>query len=134
MNFKFLKLILPLLVFSIFLISANCVLSQRPDHSESGYGLNTTAGDIPAFSDQVGQQEDSFLQLRTGQIIGLVLSFVGVLFLILMIYAGLTWMTAGGNQEQVKKARSLMINAILGLIVVMGAYAITAFIGTQLVH
>ncbi len=133
MYFKFLKLILPILVFSLFLVSANYALSQGLDHSESGYGLNTTAKDIPAFDDQLGQQDDNFLQTRTGQIIGFVLSFVGVLFLILMIYAGLTWMTAGGNQEQVKKARSLMINAVLGLIVVMGAYALTAFIGQQLI-
>ncbi len=133
MKFKFLKLTITIILFSLLLISSNFVLSQRPDHSESAYGLNTTAEGIPAFSDQVSQQEDNFLQTRTGQIIGFVLSFVGVLFLILMIYAGLTWMTAGGNQEQVKKARSLMINAILGLIVVMGAYALTAFIGQQLI-
>jgi len=133
MNFKFLKLIFPIIVLSLLLVSSNLALS-RQDHSETGYGLNTTAGSIPAFGDQVSQQEDNFLQTRTGQIIGFVLSFVGVLFLILMIYAGLTWMTAGGNLEQVKKARSLMINAILGLIVVMGAYAITAFIGQQLIN
>ncbi len=133
MNFNFLKLIFPIIVLSLLLVSSNLALS-RQDHSETGYGLNTTAGSIPAFGDQVSQQEDNFLQTRTGQIIGFVLSFVGVLFLILMIYAGLTWMTAGGNLEQVKKARSLMINAILGLIVVMGAYAITAFIGQQLIN
>jgi len=134
MNFKFLKLILPIIIFSLLLISSNLVLSQSPDHSETAYGLNNTAEHIPAFSEQMGEQEDNFLQSRTGQIIGFVLSFVGVLFLILMIYAGLTWMTAGGNQEQVKKARSLMINAILGLIVVMGAYGLTAFIGQQLIN
>ncbi len=132
MNFKFLKLIFPIFIFSLILISNNFALSQN--HSENTYGLDTTAERIPAFSDQVNQQQDNFLQTRAGQIIGLVLSFVGVLFLILMIYAGLTWMTAGGNQEQLTKARSLIINAVLGLIVVMSAYALTAFIGQQLIN
>ncbi len=132
MNFKFLKLIFPIFIFSLFLFNGNMALSENP--ADSGYGLNTTAGHIDPFEDQVDEQEDNFLQTRTGQIVGFILSFVGVLFLILMIYAGLTWMTAGGNQEQVKKARSLMINATLGLIVVLGAYVITSFIGEQLIN
>jgi hypothetical protein len=132
MNFKFLILILSIIVFNLILVGNNLALSQN-NHAENAYGLNTTAEHIPAFGNQVNQQQDNFLQTRTGQIVGFILSFVGVLFLILMIYAGLIWMTAGGNQEQVKKARSLMINAVLGLIVVMGAYAITAFIGQHLI-
>src|SRR3989339_2172736 len=37
----------------------------------------------------------------------LILSIVGVLFLILVIYGGITWMTAGGNEEKVKKATNI---------------------------
>jgi len=57
------------------------------------------------------------------------LSFVGVLFLILMIYAGLMWMTAQGNSQQVDKAKDLLINSVVGIIIVFSAYAITAFMG-----
>ncbi len=122
-----------LIIAFILLISTNISLAQN--HQQTGYGLNTTAGQVGPFRDQMSQQADeSFLQSRVGQIIGFVLSFVGVLFLILMIYAGLTWMTAGGNKEKVGKAKELMINAVLGLIIVMGAYALTAFIGQQLTN
>lgn len=122
-----------LITFFVLFFSINLSLSNNPQ--STGYGLNTTAERIDPFRDQVSQPQDgSFLQSRVGQVIGFVLSFVGVLFLILMIYAGLTWMTAGGNKEQVSKAKSLMINAVLGLIVVMGAYALTAFIGSQLTN
>jgi len=68
-------------------------------------------------------------RVRAGQIIGVVLSFIGVIFLILMIYAGILWMTASGNDQQVNKAKNLMINAIIGLIIVFAAYAITAYVG-----
>lgn len=132
-NLKFYNLFSIFIIVFILLLSTNIGLAQDP--KSSGYGLNTTAEQIDPFKDQIGQsQDDSFLQTRAGQVIGFILSFVGVLFLILMIYAGLTWMTAGGNKEQVSKARNLMINAVLGLIIVMGAYALTAFIGQQLTN
>lgn len=97
------------------------------------YGLDATAGMVDAYKDQVGANSDNFLATRVGSLIGLVLSFIGVLFLVLMIFAGLSWMTAQGNSEKVTKAKDLMINAIIGLIIVLAAYAITAFVGDKLI-
>ncbi len=93
-------------------------------------GLNQTANQVAAFQAQTNQTFTAdFFAGKIGQIIGVVLSFVGVLFLILMIYGGILWMTAAGNEEQVKKARGLMFNALIGLVIVLAAYALTAFIG-----
>jgi len=64
------------------------------------------------------------------KIIEIVLSFVGVIFLVLLIYGGYTWMIARGNEQQVEKAKSIIINAIIGLVIVMAAYAITALVST----
>jgi len=97
------------------------------------YGLNTSANEVKAYKTQVANPDNNFLSTRVGSIIGVVLSFVGVVFLLLMIFAGLTWMTAAGNQEKVTKAKDLMINAVIGLIIVMAAYAITAFVGNRLI-
>jgi hypothetical protein len=110
---------------SIFTFSTNYLLADK------SYGLNKTIEKIDAFEKQDADPQ-SFIQTRVGQIVGLVLSFVGILFLLLIIYAGLMWMTSGGNQEQTKKARNLIINATIGLIIVFSAYAITIFIGEQL--
>jgi hypothetical protein len=49
-----------------------------------------------------------------------------------MIYAGILWMTAQGNEQQVSKAKNLLINATIGLIITLAAYAITSFIGTEI--
>ena len=65
-------------------------------------------------------------------IIGTILSFVGVAFLILMIYGGILWMTSQGNDTQIKKAKGILINGVIGLIIVILAYAITAYIGNTL--
>jgi hypothetical protein len=90
-------------------------------------GLDTTAAEVNAFKSTT--PDASFIQTRAGVIIGTVLSFVGVLFLIMMIYAGIMWMTAQGNDQQITKAKSLLINSIIGLVIIFAAYAITAFIG-----
>jgi len=96
-------------------------------------GLNETAGEVTAFTGQTTGEYTNFVQTKTGQIISVVLSFVGVLFLILMIYAGITWMTAQGNEQQVSKAKSLLINAVIGIIIVFAAYALVSFIGDELI-
>lgn len=60
-----------------------------------------------------------------GTAVKAILSFVGVIFLILMIYGGYLWMTASGNEQQVEKAKNIIIRSVIGLIIVMAAYTIT---------
>lgn len=128
------KKILAFFVFPIFFLLSFSLISTVSVTAQSDptlSGLNQTAVQVDAFKTQTSASYTGFLQTKAGQIVGLVLSFVGVIFLILMIYAGITWMTAAGNEQQVTKAKSLMINATIGIIVVFAAYALTSFIGTQ---
>lgn len=60
--------------------------------------------------------------------ISLVLSFVGVLFMLLMIYGGFIWMTARGNESETARAKKIITAGVIGVIVVFGAYAISYFI------
>jgi hypothetical protein len=75
-----------------------------------------------------------FLATKTGSIIGTALSFLGVIFLLLTITGGIMWMTAGGNTEQVGKAKNLITSAIIGLVIVFASYALTSFIGDILTN
>ncbi len=63
-----------------------------------------------------------------GTIIKYTLSFIGVIFLALVIINGFKWMTAGGNEETVKKARSAILDLVKGLLVIALAYIITSLI------
>ncbi len=67
-----------------------------------------------------------------GTIIGVALSFVGLAFFVLMIYGGFIWMFARGNEQDVEKAKSLIQAAIIGMVIVLSAYAITMMIGDVL--
>lgn len=116
---------------SVFLFFFSLLLALGVSAQTTGdtlNGLDATAGKVTAFQNQTKPGND-FIQSRAGTIIGTVLSFVGVLFLIMMIYAGIMWMTAQGNDQQVTKAKELLINSIIGIIIIFAAYAITAFVG-----
>ena len=63
-----------------------------------------------------------------GNLIGTGLTMVGVLFLALMIYGGIMWMLARGNEQQAEKALNTIKAAIVGLLIVMASYAITNFV------
>lgn len=60
-------------------------------------------------------------------IIRALLGVVGTVLVVLNIYAGFLWMTAGGNEDQVTSAKTTIRNATIGLIVVLSAYSITRF-------
>jgi len=90
-------------------------MQQQSEHmaNAAGFNLSTsgnTIGDIIAVLIQ------AFLGL------------LGVIFLILVIMAGINWMTAGGNEDKVTKAKKTLSRAVIGLIIVVSAYAITYFV------
>lgn len=76
---------------------------------------------------ETGKVEKS-IESTIGGVVQAILSFLGVVFLILMIYGGFLWMTAKGNEEQVTKAKNLIVAAIIGIIIVISAYAISYFV------
>lgn len=67
-----------------------------------------------------------------GAAIGVLLSILGLIFLIIVIYAGIMWMTASGDSAKVEKARKMLIEGAVGLAITLAAYAFTAFVVNQL--
>ncbi|MEK7123168.1 MAG: hypothetical protein AAB855_04935, partial [Patescibacteria group bacterium] len=67
-------------------------------------------------------------------VINAALGIIGVVFLVLIVYGGLMWMLSEGDETKVGKARGLIFHSIIGLIIVLGAYAITNFVVTSLIQ
>ena len=74
------------------------------------------------------QPEDT--RIVATKIIQWALGFLGLIFLLLIIFAGFKWMTSGGNEEEVKKAQALMKNAVIGLIIILAAWSLTYYLIT----
>ncbi|MBI1908156.1 hypothetical protein HYS28_01920 [Candidatus Uhrbacteria bacterium] len=54
-----------------------------------------------------------------------ILGVVGLAFFVLMIYGGVLWMVAAGNETMVKKAQEILKSAFIGTVIVVASYAIT---------
>ncbi len=77
--------------------------------------------------------ESTSLPTLIGNIIEIVLGLLGIVFIVLIVYAGFLWMTAGGSSDQTKKAKAILTNSIIGLIITLAAYAISAYVISAIV-
>lgn len=113
----------------LLLISFNSVLAEIDikDLKEEKFGLNPLAKKIGFQTDKTATPAQML-----GQIVGVALSLLGIIFLVLMIYGGFTWMTARGDEQKVTNAKDVIINAAIGAIIVFSAYVISSYIITFL--
>lgn len=121
---------LKILGFSVFLFIFQLlfVTSIFAASIDTG-GLDSQDTALMANSGLAG---NSNLATIIGMLIKAVLGFLGVVFLALTIMAGFKWMTSQGNEDSIKKAKESLTNSIIGLIIVIAAYAITWSIFTYL--
>lgn len=63
-----------------------------------------------------------------GNVILAVITLIGVIFVVLIVYAGFKWMLAQGEEQKVKEAVGLITNSIIGLAIILAAYAIAYFV------
>ncbi|MBP6859426.1 MAG: hypothetical protein KBC69_02290 [Candidatus Magasanikbacteria bacterium] len=109
------------IVFCLALVASSFILTA-PVLAQ--FGLKETA--------RQAQYGESDIYSYIGSLISIILSFVGIIFLAIMFYAGLRWMTARGNEEFATKAKDAMFAAIIGLILVVAAYGIATFIFSRI--
>ena len=77
------------------------------------------------------EQEPTKALTIAGLIINIILSVLGIVFIAYLLYGGFLWMTAAGNQEELDKAKRIITNSIIAVIVIMSTYAIAQFVMTQ---
>lgn len=68
------------------------------------------------------------IRIIIARIIRIALGLLGLVLLGFVLYGGYLWMTAGGNEEQIGTAKRVLTNAVIGLVIILSAYAIVAFV------
>ncbi|NQU77138.1 hypothetical protein HQ544_00400 [Candidatus Falkowbacteria bacterium] len=111
-----------LVVFSLNIL-LSLPASAQVDTNTWQNKLDTTAGGSTGYN-----IEQKNLEATVGQIIKLVLSFLGIILLIFIIYGGFLWMTSSGEEEKVEKAKKIISSAAIGVLIVIVAYTITYFV------
>lgn len=122
-SLKTLKSLALILLLAPIFISGHLVNAQSYDFNKDS-GLDNSAGVAGFVTGSAAATVDSL----TGLVISIVLGMVGVAFLGFIIYGGFTWMTADGNEDKVKAATKTIMNSILGLIITLAAYVLSAFL------
>jgi len=69
----------------------------------------------------------------TLKIVSVVLSVLGLITLVMIIWAGFSWMLSGGNSEKMRQARDRLVLAVIGLAIVMASYGIAKYVFDQIV-
>lgn len=68
------------------------------------------------------------VRTTVARIIQVSLGLLGIVAVSLIVYAGFLWMTGGGNEDNVTKAKSILVTSIIGLAIILAAYSITQFV------
>lgn len=113
-------------------------------------GITAVAGvfaALPALAADLGESVNSGLNYATivgwgtqdlkttiMLVINIIMGFLGLIAVIIILAGGFKWMTAGGNEEKVAEAKKLIIAGIVGMAIVIGAYAIASFVVQSLVN
>ena len=89
---------------------------------------------IPVFAADLGLSKATSIGLK-GDLVGMIatiiktgLTLVGAVALAMVVYGGFLYISAAGDESQIKKAKTVLIYAIIGIIVIGIAYALVAFV------
>ncbi|MFH1286271.1 MAG: pilin [Candidatus Magasanikbacteria bacterium] len=107
-----------------FLLTMFCSLLLSPAITHA-----QPAGDPLGLS--IGEQTglpNSDVRVTVANIIRIMLGFLGLISVVIIVYAGFRWMTSGGNEEKIKAAQKTLIAAVIGLAIIMSAYSITILV------
>lgn len=114
-------------------IAAILLLAASAPSAQAVSGINQLKNNLNIIGTEtgLGDQGDANLPQKIAAIINIALGFVALIAVIMIIYAGFKWITAGGNEETVKEARGNIRNAVIGIVVIMLSYAIINFVVSQ---
>lgn len=122
-TFKKIVIIQIILLVAIFLFLPVYKASATERFSED-FGLQPIESTL-----RLGAQD---IRITIAKIIRVVLGFLGTIALVLMLYAGFTIMTAAGNEQKVETGKKILINATIGLFLILASFAITQFVLNKL--
>ena len=119
-----------LLIFSLLLLTPLFFVNAQASSTQKSLAETVNGPTQNVLSNT------SLSDFSLGAVIAIViqgaLSLLGIIFLVIMVFAGYRWMTASGNEESVKTSKEMITRAIIGLVIVLMAYALTYFIFGQL--
>ena len=73
------------------------------------------------------------IRATIASIINVAMGLLGIIAVVIILIGGFQWMTAGGNEENVDKAKKRIIQGVIGLAIILASWAIARFVLESLV-
>lgn len=118
---------LGLLAFLVVPISSQAA-EAKPTYTPKQLPFDPSQGDTSVTSSttiDLGQNDPLTVTLR---IINAVLTFLGLAFLVILIYAGVLWTLARGNQEEIDKAKKLLRQGLIGIVIILSSVGLARLV------
>lgn len=101
----------------------------------------TFAAAAPLTADTLGMTavQDSIslgsndVRSTAASIINVALGFLGIIAVVIVLLGGFKYMISGGNEEKTSEAKNLIVSGIIGLAIILSAWAITSFVVGKLI-
>jgi len=81
----------------------------------------------PSIGTELGQG-DQDLRVTIAKMIRTAMSLLGIIAVLIILYGGFKWMTSQGSEDAVGEAKKIIIAGIIGLVIILTAYAIATFV------
>lgn len=94
--------------------------------------LSDNAANFTSLKSGGATSSSSDLPTLIGKLIGVLLGVLGIILVVYIIQAGIMFMTAGGDPAKVDKAKKMITQAIVGIIIIVAAYSISDFVIKQI--
>lgn len=78
----------------------------------------------------LGQKD---IRVTVASIIKTAMGLLGIVAVVIILIGGFKWMTAGGNEEQTGEAKSWIFSGVIGLAIILSAYALATYVINSLV-
>lgn len=114
------------LIFSFGVIFLPAVASAADPYNCSLYP-DPAAADYPLIC----KDKDKNITDTVKTAINVILYILGSAAVIMIIYSGILYVMSGGDENNVKKAKSTLMYSVIGLVVALLAYAIVNFVITR---
>lgn len=99
--------------------------AQQNQQPPQNNGQQQAAPAVQTLPNPLGTTDVTELIAR---VIRSIVGIVGSIGLLMFIYGGFTWMTAGGNEKRVEQGKQILTWAVLGLVIIFSSYAILSFV------
>lgn len=125
MKKKILSFVLSLFVVSLFALPVMAVFNEPPINAINSVGSGDTLGINYGKATGLGEKD---VRNTVASIINVALGLLGIVAVVIILIGGFEWMTAGGNEEKTGEARNRIFAGIIGLAIILSAYAIAQFV------